>query len=118
LIVRRLGFGPHVDAARVEFLSRMIAATPIDVIADFYPTLVSHDKLAALDVLLDVPVVIICGEGDLMTPPDHSRAMADLLPGARLVLVPDAGHQVMLERPDLVDPPLLDLVDVALAARR
>ena len=74
LFVRRLAFGPHTDPALVEFMTRMIGETPVDVVADFFPTLTSHDKLAALDVLIDLPVVIVCGEDDLVTPADHSRA--------------------------------------------
>lgn len=114
VFVKRLAFGPDIDPALVEFMSRMIGETPVDVVAEFFPTLTSHDKLAALDVLIDVPVVIVCGEHDLVTPPDHSRAMADLLPKADLVLVPRAGHQALMERPELVNPPLLRLIGDAL----
>ena len=53
LFVQRLAFGPDTDPALVEFLTRMIGETPVDVVADFFPTLTSHDKLAALDVLAD-----------------------------------------------------------------
>lgn len=113
LFTRRLAFGPHPDPALVEFMTHMIGATPVDVIADFFPTLTSHDKLAALDVLVDLPVVIVCGEDDVITPPEHSREMADLLPKASLLLVPEAGHQVLMERPELVSAPLLRLVEDA-----
>jgi pimeloyl-ACP methyl ester carboxylesterase len=114
VFVKRLAFGGDVDPALVEFLTRMIGATPVDVIADFYPALMAHDKLAALDVLTDMPVAIICGDRDLITPPDHSRAIAEALPKAELVIVPEAGHQVVMERPDLVNPPVLRLVQEAL----
>ena len=115
VFVRHLAFGPEVDPALVEYVARMIAATPVDVIAEFYPTLVEHDKLAALDVLREVPVAIVCGEHDLLTPPDHSAAMADRLAAAELVLVPGTGHQALMERPEVVNPPLLRLVDDMLA---
>jgi pimeloyl-ACP methyl ester carboxylesterase len=115
VFVERLAFGPNVDPGLVEFLSAMIGATPVDVIADFYATLTSHDKEAALKYLVDTPVAIACGENDLLTPPDHSRAMAKLLPDAELVIVPATGHQALMERPDLVNPPLLRLVERALA---
>lgn len=115
VFVRRLAFGPHTDPALVEFMTRMISQTPVDVIADFFPTLTAHDKLAALDVLIDLPVVIICGENDLVTPAEHSREMADALPKAELLLIPDTGHQVLMERPDVVNPPLLRLIDDALS---
>jgi pimeloyl-ACP methyl ester carboxylesterase len=110
VFVKRVAFGPDVDPALVEFMTRMIGATPVDVISDFFPALMAHDKLKALDALVDTRVVIICGDSDLITPPDHSRAIADALPKADLVIVPDAGHQAMMERPDLVNPPLLQLV--------
>ncbi len=118
IFARRLAFGPRTDPALVEFLTRMIGETPVDVVAQFFPTLTSHDKLAALDVLARLPVVIVCGADDLVTPVDHSREMADRLPHAEFVLVPDAGHQALMERPDLVNPPLLRLVGDALDGAR
>ncbi|CAM5268716.1 hypothetical protein STENM36S_05543 [Streptomyces tendae] len=42
--------------------------------------------------------------------PSHSEAIAGLLPDAELVLVPDAGHLVMLEHPELVTDRLADLL--------
>jgi pimeloyl-ACP methyl ester carboxylesterase len=118
VFVRHLAFGPDVDPALVEFMTQMIWATPVDVIADFFPSFTSHDKLAALDALVDIPVVIVCGEDDLVTPPDHSRTMAEHLPKAELLLVPGTGHQVLMERPDLVDPALVRLVGGALDGKR
>ena len=118
IFVRRLAFGPHPPPALVEFLTRMIGETPVDVVAEFFPTLTSHDKLAALDVLFNLPVVIVCGADDLVTPVEHSREMADRLPNAEFVLVPRAGHQALMEHPDLVNRPLLRLVGDALERAR
>jgi pimeloyl-ACP methyl ester carboxylesterase len=111
--VRRLAFGPDVDPALVEFITQMIGATPVDVIAEFYPALMSNEKQAAVKVLADLPVAIVCGADDLITPVEHSRAIADQLPLAELVVVPDTGHQVHMERPELVNPALLRLVTPA-----
>ena len=88
----------------------MIASTSVDVIADFYPTLMSHDKLRALRHLDGTPLVVVCGAKDLVTPLEHSRQLAEAVPGATLVVVPAAGHMALLERPDLVAGPLGDLV--------
>ncbi|MGH8860168.1 MAG: alpha/beta fold hydrolase, partial [Jatrophihabitantaceae bacterium] len=117
VFVKKLAFGPDVDPALVEFMTRMIGDTPVDVVADFFQALTSHDKLAALDVLVDLPVLIVCGEDDLVTPPEHSREMADVLPKAELVLIADTGHQVLMERPDVVNPPLLRMIADALEQR-
>ena len=103
LFTRRGGFGSaRVEPSLVDFVATMAAHTPVDVIAEFYDTFLSHDKLAALDVLRGTDVLVLVGEDDLMTPVDHSRAIADALPDGHLVVVEDAGHMVALERPELV----------------
>jgi pimeloyl-ACP methyl ester carboxylesterase len=43
---------------------------------------------------------VLGGEDDLMTPPRLTHELAALVPGARAVVLPRAGHQLMLERPD------------------
>ncbi|MBE7190378.1 alpha/beta fold hydrolase [Jatrophihabitans endophyticus] len=114
VFVKRLSFGPDVEPALVEFVSAMIARTSIDVIADFYPTLMSHDKLAALKRLDGTPLVVVSGADDVITPPEHSREIADAVAGSTLVSIPAAGHMALLERPDLVIGPLADLVAPAI----
>jgi pimeloyl-ACP methyl ester carboxylesterase len=37
-----------------------------------------------------------------MTPPHYSKLLANNIPNAHLEIVPDAGHMVMLEQPQLV----------------
>jgi pimeloyl-ACP methyl ester carboxylesterase len=66
-------------------------------------------------VLRDCKVAVVCGERDLITPPDHSRAIADALPNAELVMIPNAGHQALMEQPELVNAVLLRFIDAALA---
>ena len=55
-------------------------------------------------------MLVLAGVEDLVTPSEHSEAIADLLPDAELVLVPDAGHLVMLEHPEVVTDRLADLL--------
>ncbi|HZT64754.1 MAG TPA: alpha/beta fold hydrolase [Acidimicrobiales bacterium] len=59
---------------------------------------------------LDLPVTVVCGTHDRLTPPARSRRLAELIPGARLTMVPDAGHMLPWEAPDL-------LVDLLVSAR-
>ena len=111
VLTRRGGFGTgEVSPSLVELVERMAARTPVDVIAEFYDTFMSHDKLAALDVLRGVEVLVLVGSDDLLTPVDHSRAIAEALPHGHLVVVEDAGHMVALERPELVTLQLRALV--------
>ncbi|MCX4753278.1 alpha/beta fold hydrolase [Kitasatospora purpeofusca] len=111
---RRYSFGAKdVDPGVVRFAEQMLDATPIDVVAEFYPVFSAHEKTEALAALRGIPTLVLTGTKDLLTPPGHGEAMAEQLPGAELVLVQDAGHLVMLERPDLVDHHLADLLDRA-----
>ncbi|MEV6862451.1 alpha/beta hydrolase [Streptosporangium subroseum] len=77
----------------------MISATAIEAFADFYPTLAEHDRLAALAALQAMPSVVMVGADDLLTPAEHSTAICAALPPAELVVLPETGHNLVLERP-------------------
>ncbi|MEV7021059.1 alpha/beta hydrolase [Kitasatospora sp. NPDC093558] len=113
---RRFSFGSKdVDPGVVRFAEQLLDATPIDVVAEFYPVFGAHEKTAALAALRGLPALVLAGTKDLLTPPVHSEAMAEQLPGAELVIVEGAGHLVMLERPELVDHHLAVLLKRAAA---
>ncbi|MBG0827782.1 alpha/beta hydrolase [Planomonospora sp. ID67723] len=117
LVLRNLGFGDskNVSPTVVDFVESMIRSTPFEVIADFYPALMSHDKLTALNVLDDVPTSIVVGDKDWLTPVEHSKAIAAALPRAWFTEVPDSSHLVHLERPAAVNDALRDLLKRAAA---
>ncbi|MFI9363696.1 alpha/beta fold hydrolase [Kitasatospora sp. NPDC053057] len=101
---RKFSFGGRdVDPGVVRFAEQLLDATPIDVVAEFYPVFGAHEKYEALAALRGLPALVLAGTKDLLTPSAHSEAMAERLPGAELVLVEGAGHLVPLERPELVD---------------
>jgi pimeloyl-ACP methyl ester carboxylesterase len=47
---------------------------------------------------LRLPTLVITGDADRLVPPENSRVLADLIPGAKLVVLPGAGHCFRLER--------------------
>ena len=51
---------------------------------------------------IKVPALVIWGESDRMIPPVYAVAFADAIAGAKLVMVPEAGHMVTLEQPAAV----------------
>jgi pimeloyl-ACP methyl ester carboxylesterase len=111
LSTRYVAFGdPSVSPAVVDFLERIIRATPVGVVAAFYLALLRHDERAALATLGQVPVTVIAGESDRLVPLAQSEEMAEQIPGAELVRVPGAGHAVILERPEFVNRAISDLV--------
>jgi pimeloyl-ACP methyl ester carboxylesterase len=51
---------------------------------------------------IGVPTLLIAGEADVAIDPAQSALARDAIPGAKLLMVPGAGHMVVLERPDVV----------------
>ena len=47
--------------------------------------------------------LVVVGAADRLTPPAEAHAMAKRLPGAELVVLPDAGHMLMFERRDVIE---------------
>ena len=50
-----------------------------------------------------LPTLVVAGAEDRLTPPTYARFLADRIPGARLVEIPDAGHFPQLEQPRAVN---------------
>lgn len=110
-LTKSYSFGDRaVSPALVDYVGELIAATPVEVIADFFGTLMGYDKIHALPALSGVQTLIVCGDADRLTPLSHSQAMAEELPGAELVVVPGAGHLAMMERPEQVNTVLRALL--------
>ena len=51
---------------------------------------------------ITAPTTVICGDVDQVTPLAESERMAEAIEGARLEVVPGAGHAVFWEAADLV----------------
>jgi pimeloyl-ACP methyl ester carboxylesterase len=98
LLTKRYSFASDVPPSLVEFTARMLESTPVDVVAEFFPTFTSHDKLGALPALHGVETLVLVGDKDLITPADHSRELVRALPGADLVVLERTGHMLILER--------------------
>lgn len=113
VVTKRYSFATDVPPSLVRFVQRMHDQTALDVLAELFPAFDAHDKLAALDVLNGVETLILGGEADLMTPADHSREMVSRVPGAELLILPRAGHLLMLEHHDVVSDHLRGLVERA-----
>jgi pimeloyl-ACP methyl ester carboxylesterase len=94
-------FSREAPADLVETAARRMAETR--------PSVLHGDLLAcnAFDVTQQLteirqPSVVICGEEDRMTPLRQSQFLVTNLPDARLESIPNGGHMVMLEQPQLV----------------
>ena len=113
-ILRAASYGDiHVSRSVEAFSEQMIHETPVTTLVEFLRALEMHDETEALPTLSKVPVMIVCGDQDQLTPLQASQAMAEALPNAEFVVVGGAGHLVQLERPDVVNDALVRLVERA-----
>ncbi len=74
---------------------------------------VLRDRPDSTDTLrrLRVPTLVLAGSEDRISTPDVARAMAALVPGAQLHVVPAAGHLAPLEQPLATTRLLADFVN-------
>jgi len=125
LDLRLLGLAPKVPPITFEHttMAKALAAGADRIVAGADPRLyaqsLNHDSIAALHkdsymktlqardafaskfdpARVSVPTLVVCGEHDRLTPPSTSQAIADAIPGARLAVLPGAGHAPFLSRP-------------------
>lgn len=86
------GLARHVRA--------MIEGNQISGIAGDLMAMAERPDSVTLLKHITCPTQIIVGELDLPTPPSDAKLMADLIPNARLAIIPAAAHLSNLEKPD------------------
>ena len=52
------------------------------------------------------PTLVMCGDSDKLTPPECSREISGLVPGAELVMLARCGHMLTMEQPEAVNATL------------
>ena len=91
-------FAPKTPPRLVELAGQRMLETRPSVL---------HGDMLACDLFdetervsnIQQPALVLCGAEDHMTPVRQSQFLATALGNARLVIIPDAGHMVMLEKP-------------------
>jgi pimeloyl-ACP methyl ester carboxylesterase len=64
------------------------------------------DVTAMLPSIL-VPTLVLVGAVDAISPPAEMRAIAEAIPRAQFVEIPDAGHMTTMENPAAVNEALI-----------
>jgi pimeloyl-ACP methyl ester carboxylesterase len=78
---------------------RLLPAIAADVAVQ--PLLTARDLRS-----VTAPTLVICGDRDPMAPVDQVARLARQVRDGRLLAVPDCGHEVLSERPSLVNEAL------------
>jgi pimeloyl-ACP methyl ester carboxylesterase len=116
-IVRDLLYGADATDEMVLAGAEIMHASTVRAFAVFLPALGEHDKRDELTALETVPVEILVGDSDKLTPTRHSRQMAEALPEASLHVVERTGHMLPQERPQLVTEAIGRLLTAAAGDR-
>jgi 3-oxoadipate enol-lactonase len=95
-------FTPAFREAHPEVIDAMrgiLCATPREGYAGCCEAIAAMDLTGDLP-LIAAPTLVLAGEHDPATPPEHGRRIAELIPGARFEIVPNAAHLASVERPE------------------
>ena len=94
-----------------EQLRVLMAGTPVPGLVGALAAMRDREgSEALLKTLAGVPTLVVVGEADSLTPPGQARAMADSIPGARLAVIPGAGHLPPVEQPELTTEKLREFL--------
>ncbi len=97
----------HHDALVADYLAMMERAGAEQLIRQNRAVMARTDSRPSL-ASVRCPVLVVCGDADLLTPSEHAQEIADAVPGARLEIVPTCGHLLTWEQPERVNALLLD----------
>ena len=102
-------YAAGLDAAMRERALAEFRACPASVTHGDFAACNAFDLLSRV-AEIRAPTVVICGRADRMTPVKYSEFLASKIPNARLALVEDSGHSVMIEQPTEVNRALVEFM--------
>lgn len=112
-VIRYAAFGPAATAGDVDFYERMLIDCPAAVRAACGVALSDLNLWSAV-AGLNIPTLVIAGDRDRLTPPEHARRITEALPRpAGLIVLEQTGHMSPLERPQELADALSELISTA-----
>ncbi len=85
-------------SAREEVFVKAFGRDVYDAFARLTRSAEQHDAREELGSIT-APTLVISSQHDYITPPHQQEALVRSIPGAAYVMVPDAGHALMYEKP-------------------
>ncbi len=102
-------YGPTFSEANPDTLKYHVEREqdmPTTALVQGLEALLGRDSVVDRLGEIRVPTLVIHGEADAAIPIARGEQLADGIPGAELIRVPDAGHSTPLETPDVVNEAL------------
>lgn len=95
-------FARGTSSERIEEAAAMMVAAGSETLHADFSACAAYGLSADALGRIAVPVEVVCGDADVLTPVALSEEVVAAVPGARLTRVPGAGHMPLLEAPDAV----------------
>jgi pimeloyl-ACP methyl ester carboxylesterase len=115
--MRWLVFGPQVDVEALRLTASMVASARLATIGGFRPSLVTHQRIDALASMRRLPVAVLVGAADRLTPRRCAENIVAAVPRAEYLVFEEAGHMLPLERPDEVTEAIAHICRRAMTVR-
>ena len=99
-------FAPRMFQESADLVARVrqsITDTPVRTISAAQLGMAARPDMTAALPQIDVPALLLCGEHDALSPPSEMCRIAEAMPQAEYLEVPDAGHMAPLEQPEIVN---------------
>lgn len=100
-LIRQRAYAPDTSERLVELATRQMALIRPSVLHGDFLACNSFDLSDRLGEIQQ-PSLVVCGGQDRMTPLRMSQVLANCLPSSRLETIPEAGHMIMIERPQQI----------------
>jgi 3-oxoadipate enol-lactonase len=103
-------FTPHTLATRPELTNEfrgIVSRTPPASIAAAQRAMAARPDVSADLSAIRIPTLVLVGELDAISPPAEMRAIANAIPDATFVVIPNAGHMTTIENPAAVNEAFL-----------
>jgi pimeloyl-ACP methyl ester carboxylesterase len=92
----------HNDAGLRAVADVMVAETGPDAFIRQQTAIMQRPDMRPNLGSIRCPTLVLVGDTDALTPPEHAREIAAGITGSTLVIVPGCGHLSTLEKPDIV----------------
>lgn len=98
----------HHDAGLKAVVMAMVEDTGADAFVRQQRAIMTRPDSRPDLPAIRCPTMVLVGDGDVLTPPKTAQEIAGLIPGSRLVTIPDCGHLSPIERPEAVTRALVE----------
>ncbi len=98
----------------VEEIKTTILSTPPEIVIATLKALAGRSDTCSMLSSINIPALILCGNDDIITPPDRSKFINENIQGSKLHIIENAGHLSNLEQPEIVNKYLHEFIDSVL----